>query len=127
MAAKAEFKKGQKVVVYTGDFYTANVKATEYTVASCGAKQLHLIRNDGSNAEFRCYAPFRGERRYQDVQCASVDVAAHTLALRRQFAAWTREHFQRCLGYTGEGKDGYLEVVTKKYELFQAATADLGE
>jgi hypothetical protein len=128
----AEFKKGQRVNVYFGDFHTANVKVESYTVASCGAKQLHLICNDGSNAEFRCYAPFRRERMYSDVQCASVDPVAHTLALRKRFAGWTREHFadrtrtaEQGLQDGDMGAVGYAKAIAESKARFEAATADL--
>ncbi len=90
--AKAEFTKGQVVNVYHGDHRTANVTVSQYTVASCGLKQAHLLKADGTNAEWRARAPFRGVRMYADIQATSVDPVAHTLALRKQFAIWTREH-----------------------------------
>jgi hypothetical protein len=127
-----EFKKGQTVNVFIGSFETAQVRVTTYTVASCGAKQLHMIRADGSNAEFRMSAPFRGERRYHDVQCASVDPVAHTLTLRRQFAARTREHYEdrtriaeRLLREGSIGARGYADAIAKGRAKFEAATADL--
>lgn len=128
----SEFKKGQTVVVYTGDFYTCDVKCVEYTVRSCGAKQMHLIRNDGSNAEFRVNAPFRRERMYSDVQCASVDRVAHAAMLRRRFAGWTREHFENRTALAEEmiregivGAQGYAKSIAKLRADFEAATADL--
>lgn len=122
--AKAEFTKGQIVNVYMGDFYTCNVKVVQYVVASCGAKQMHLLRNDGTNAEWRCRAPFRGVRQYGDVQCATVDPVAHTLALRKLFATWTAEHFaDRAERYGSDA--GYMKSLNEARARFEAATADL--
>lgn len=134
MATKAEFKKGQQVVVYTGNYRTAEVSAKEYTVLSCGVKQMHLLRNDGSNAEFRVTAPFRGERRYSDVQCATVDRVAHALALRVQFARWTAAHYAACAARAAEmleeggrtpGNLGYAEAIAREQAALEAATADI--
>jgi hypothetical protein len=130
--SKPEFKKGQRVNVYFGSFETADVTVQAYIVASCGLKQLHMVRDDGSNAEFRLHAPFRRERMYSDVQCASVDVAAHTLTLRRRFAAWTREHYanrtenaERLLREGGIGAQGYAKAIAEGKAKFESATADL--
>lgn len=132
MQTKPEFTKGQKVNFYHGSFYTAEVKVTEYVVASCGTKRAHLLRTDGSNAEFRMYAPFRGERRYSDVQCASVDPVAHAAKLRKQFAAWTREHYadrtataEEGLREGRSGAQGFADSIAIDRAAFEAATADL--
>lgn len=129
---KAEFKKGQRVNVYFGDHHTANVTVKSYTVASCGTKQLHLIRDDGSNAEFRCHAPFRRERMFSDVQCATVDPVEHALKLRRLFASWIREHHidrtecaERMLREGGLGAVAYAKGIAEGRAKFEAATADL--
>lgn len=130
--AAAEFKKGQIVNVYAGEFYTAAVTVTQYTVASCGTKQLHLLRNDGSNAEWRAHAPFRGGRRYSDVQAATVDPVAHAAQLRAQFAAWTFEHYVERTARAAEGlRDGmlgakfYAAGIAESRAKFEAGVADL--
>lgn len=130
--AKAEFTKGQRVNVFFGDHRTAAVTFTEYTVASCGAKQLHLIRADGSNAEFRCYAPFRKERMYSDVQAATIDPVAHAATLRKLFASWIAQHYEVCTQRAEEGlrngstgAQGYAKCIAEDKAKFEAATADL--
>lgn len=132
MSKKPEFTKGQLVNVYHGDFHTAKVTFTQYTVASCGLKQLHLIRTDGSNAEFRCHTPFRRERMYSDVQAATVEPVAHAAVLRKQFAGWTREHFEARTKTAEEGlasgsigAKGYAQAIAEGRARFEAATADI--
>lgn len=131
--SKPAFTKGQKVNVYFGDFYTANVLVKSYTVGSCGQKQMHLIRDDGSNALFRVSAPYRAERMYFDVQCATVDPVEHAAARRKIQAAWTREHFadrtataeKRLLENPGRGSEGDAKVIAEGKAKFEAATADI--
>lgn len=130
---KPEFKKDQLVNVYFGSFDTAAVTYRTYRVAACGLKQMHLVRvDDGSNAEFRVSAPFRGERRYYDTQCASVDPVEHAARLRRQFAGWTAEHYadrtqaaERALREGTGGAEGYARALAESRAKFEAATADL--
>lgn len=130
--AAAEFKKGEIVNVFAGDFYTAAVRVTQYTVASCGAKRAHLLRNDGSNAEWRVHAPFRGGRMYSDVQAATVDPVAHAAKLRAQFAAWTFEHYVERTGRAADGlrdgmvgAKGYADAIAQGRAKFEAGVADL--
>lgn len=132
MANKAEFTKGQQVNVYFGDHSTAAVKVVAYTVASCGVKRMHLIRADGSNAEWSCRAPFRGNRQFSDVQAASVDPVAHAAALRRQFATWIQAHYadrtaraEQGLANGDIGARGYADGIAQSKAAFEAATADI--
>lgn len=130
--AKAEFTKGQGVYVYNVCYATANVTYKPHTVASCGAKQMYLLREDGSNARVKYSAPFRGENRYQDVQCATVDPVAHAATLRKQFAARIAAHFAACEARAAEllstgsvGARGYAAAIADKKARFEHATADL--
>lgn len=134
MSTRPEFTKGQKVNVFIGSHQTAAVTWKTYTVASCGQKQMHLVCDDGSNAEFRCYAPFRGDRRYYDTQAASVDPVEHAAKLRRQFAGWIREHYadrtrraEESLANGDIGAKAYAEGIAEGKAKFEAATADLLE
>lgn len=132
---KPEFKKGQLVNVYYGGFETAAVTYRTYRVAACGLKQMHLVRvDDGSNAEFRFSAPFRGERRWHDAQCASVDPVQHAARLRRQFAGWTAEHYadrtqcaEKMLSEGARGAEGYARAIAESKAKFELAVADLLE
>ena len=132
MANTPEFRKGQLVNVFHGDSGTAAVKWAAYAVASCGLRQMHLIRADGSNAETRKHAPFRGDNRFHDVQDAGVDPVAHAAALRAQFAGWIRVHYdrrtqeaERGLAEGRIGAAGYAKAISEGRAKFEAATADL--
>jgi hypothetical protein len=130
--AKAEFTKGQKVNVYTVDHHTAAVRVESFVVASCGLKQLHLVCDDGSNAEFRLHAPFRGPNRFGDVQAATVDPVEHAAALRVQSARWVRDHYidrtrnaERLIAEGAIGAAGYAQAIAEGRARFEAATADI--
>lgn len=121
--AKAKFSKGQEVYRFASWDDKGTFSVRKYVVNSCGARQMHLRRvDDGSNAEFRAYAPFTGFELVSDV----ADPTARALEYAAAYIARMKAYWEAKL----TGSDGSTawsdseagrKIARKQIALFTAA------
>lgn len=112
MPALAQFTRGQRVTSFCQYDCKGTIGITEYVVSTCGKKRAHLLKADGSNAEWRVHMDVGDQYPYHTIIPALPEAErdAYALKMAADFLVQKREHYARCLaGGHGAGYDKAIE------------------
>lgn len=115
MATKTLFKKGDQVTGFDRYDRDCTIRISRYTVGSCGDKQMHLLRLDGSNALYRTYVHLHDQYPRNVIRkTESPEIeAAFALQMSADLVIVERKHYADCLTRYADASVGYKNAIQR--------------
>ena len=114
------FPKGTRVVTFGAYNHKGLISIRFYEVRSSGDKQIHLIRQDGSNALFRVYPNYTDTSSWTmhraDEFPSDADIEAAAREFGRAYIASERARYERILNHVETVRGPYRDAIQRELD-----------